>query len=186
MRAAVVVEIDPPGRQFSHFVQTFKDVHIEDRLSICAVKSFDIAVLHRASGLDEIKFDSVLLCPVGDGYRCKFRAVVKSDPLRKATRFGDPVEHSDHSPAAEIEVDLDRQHLSSVVVDHIERPKPPSVAECVRHEIRRQGLVSLSRHLQRLRMSCRQPTLVLSPFVQPHLAVNTVHELVVPAMPLSP
>ena len=64
MRTAMVVEVDPSGRQFSYFVQTVKDVHIENCLSICTVKSFDKAVLHRATGLDEFEFDAVLLGPI--------------------------------------------------------------------------------------------------------------------------
>ena len=59
VRTAMVVEVDPSGRQFSHLVQTVKDVHIENCLSICPVKTFDKAVLHRAAGFDEIELDAV-------------------------------------------------------------------------------------------------------------------------------
>lgn len=48
MMTAAVVEVDPPGRRFSHLVQTslvqtFKDAHIEYGLPICPVESFDKA-----------------------------------------------------------------------------------------------------------------------------------------------
>lgn len=98
MRTTAVVEIDPLDRQISYLVQTFKDVHIEDRLTICPVKSFDVAVLHRTSRFDEFEFDLVLFGPVGDGYRRELRPVVEADPLRQASRFGDLVEHSDDPP----------------------------------------------------------------------------------------
>ncbi len=164
MRPAAVVEIDPLGRQFSHLVQTFKDIHIEDRLSICSVKALDVAVLHRASGFDERELDLVLLGPVRDGYRSELRPVVESDPLRQASRFGEPVEHSDDPSASEIEIDLDRQYLASEVVDHVEGAKPASVTQCIAHEIGRPALVHTANSNPNNFESAGSPIYILSIF----------------------
>jgi len=176
----MVVEIDPSGRQFSHLVQTVKDVHIENCLPICPVKPFDKSVLHRTAGFDELELDAVSLGPVGDGYAGELRPVIESDAFRQTSHLGDPIEHSQHSSAAQVEVDLDGQHLASVVVDHVEGAKPLPIAECVRHEIGRPAAVQSRRNRQRLRVPSWQTPLVFAALVELHLAVNTVHSLVVP------
>lgn len=149
MRTAVVVGLDPIGCQFSHLVQTFKDIHIEDRLTICPVKAFDIAVLHRASGLDEFEIHTIVFSPVGDGDGSELRPVVESDPLRQSSRFGNTVEHSYYPAAADVEVNLDGQYLAPVVVNHVEGAEPAPFRQRVRPEISRQALILALRNAER-------------------------------------
>lgn len=67
MRPVVVVHLDPLGSFRPDVLQTFKDVHIENRFPIGSVESLDKAVLHRAPRLYEFEFDLVSLGPVGEG-----------------------------------------------------------------------------------------------------------------------
>ncbi len=116
--------------------------------------------------------------------------LVNSGPLSNRIRCARPLVSASRSSTLmtlllpEIEIDLDCQHLASVVVDHVKGAKPTSVTQCIAHEIRRPALVRTDGNRQWLRMPRRNTPLILSTLVQLHLAVNTVHTLVVPTVPV--
>lgn len=64
MRAMLIVNAEPLFGLRSDFFQSFKDVHIKDRLSVTSVEAYDKAILHRLAGLDELKLDAVFLPPI--------------------------------------------------------------------------------------------------------------------------
>lgn len=183
MGTAGVVEIEPLGRQSSHLFQTFKDIHIEDRLPIGPVESFDESVLHRAAGADEFEFDLVPLGPIGHCDRGELRSVVEPQTLRQSSHLGDAVEHTDDTAASQVEIDLDREALPPMIVDHVERAEPASVAQRIRHEVSRPALVRILGNRERIGIPPRDPTLELAAFVELHLAIDTINALMVPPVP---
>lgn len=55
MRAMPVVDAEPFFGFRSDLVQSFKDVHIQNRFPVTAVEAFDKAVLHRLTRLDKFQ-----------------------------------------------------------------------------------------------------------------------------------
>src|SRR5436190_1838533 len=72
----------------SHFVQTLKHVHVEHRLAIAAIESFNETILHRLARFDELEHHSMLFGPFSQGQRDELRTVVCSErTTRSAVRL---------------------------------------------------------------------------------------------------
>ena len=63
MGSFFVVFSYPVFREFSHFAQCFKDVHVQYLVTIGAVESLDIRVLGRFARFDKLEFNVVLFRP---------------------------------------------------------------------------------------------------------------------------
>src|SRR3977135_3997642 len=83
-----VVLLEPHFGLFTHLVQSLKHEHVEHRLAVAAIESFDKAILHRFARFDELKRYLVLLGPVSQGQRDELRTVVCSErTTRSAVRL---------------------------------------------------------------------------------------------------
>jgi hypothetical protein len=60
---------DPLLGLLSHLMQALKHKHIEYCFAVAAIESFDKAVLHRPSGLDELEQHVMVFGPIGQGHR---------------------------------------------------------------------------------------------------------------------
>lgn len=75
----LLVVLGKPGfGVFADLRETFEQVHVEHLGSIGAIEAFDQGVLGRFARLDELEVDTVLLGPVGQADRDKFRPVVQA------------------------------------------------------------------------------------------------------------
>ena len=66
MRAMLIINVQPFFGFRSDLVQSFKVVHVQNRLAVTSIESFDKTVLHGLAELDKLKFDAGCFCPIGD------------------------------------------------------------------------------------------------------------------------
>src|SRR5215510_3048274 len=71
-----VVFFKPQFCLFAHFRQALKDKHIKHRFTVAAIESFDEAILHWSSWLDELEQHIMFFSPIGERHRYQFWAVV--------------------------------------------------------------------------------------------------------------
>src|ERR1041385_384494 len=71
-----VVLPQPLFRLFTNLVQTLEHVHVEHRLAIGAIESFDKAVLHWFAWFDELEHHTMLFSPFSQRQRNEFRTIV--------------------------------------------------------------------------------------------------------------
>ena len=77
-----VVLLEPHFGLFTHLVQSLKHEHVEHRLAVVAIESFDKAILHRFARFDELERYLVLLGPVSQRQRDELWTVVCSELTR--------------------------------------------------------------------------------------------------------
>ena len=95
---AHLVVIDPPAFDgFPRIVQSEKPVLVEAFFAELAVEAFDVAVLHRPSGCDEVQCNFVLVGPLIQRPGGEFGAMVDYDAYRQSTLEPKLLQHSDHS-----------------------------------------------------------------------------------------
>ena len=114
-----------------------EDVLVEGHSSrIRPLRDFDEGVLHRLAGRDVVPFDLV----IGGGHR-RTALLVSSVPLSETIISGLPRTAMMASSSRitrrpeQREVRYRRQALAVEVVDHVEQPEPPSVAQLVADEV---------------------------------------------------
>ena len=71
-----VVFLQPPFSLLSDFGQALKHKHVEHRFTVATVESFDEAVLHRPTGLDELELHVMLFGPISERDREHLWAIV--------------------------------------------------------------------------------------------------------------
>src|ERR1700681_376707 len=74
-----VVLLEPDFGLFTHLVQTLKHEHVEHRLAVAAIESFNETILHRLARFDELEHHSVLFGPVSQSQGDELRTVVCSE-----------------------------------------------------------------------------------------------------------
>src|SRR5881394_1332334 len=130
----LVVLLEPHFGLFTHLVQSVKHVHVEHRLTIAAIESFNETILHRLARFDELEHHSMLFGPFSQGQRDEVRTVVCSELERVAADSGYPFKLAHHSLGRQAEVHRDSQRFAIEVVDDIESPEATTVPQRIAHE----------------------------------------------------
>src|SRR5258708_16489341 len=74
-----VVLLEPHFGLFTHLVQSLKHEHVEHRLAVAAIESFNESILHRFARFNELKRHIVLLGPLRQSQADELRTVVCSE-----------------------------------------------------------------------------------------------------------
>jgi hypothetical protein len=62
-----VVLSQPHFGFFTHLIQSLKHVHVEHRLAVAAIESFNEAILHRLLWFNKLESHTVLFSPLRQG-----------------------------------------------------------------------------------------------------------------------
>src|SRR6266403_5176829 len=124
-----VVLPQPHFGLFTHLVQSLKHEHVEHRLAVAAIKSFNETILHRFAWFDEIERHLVLLGPLSQSQGDELRTVVRSELEGIAADSGYPFKLAHHPLSCQTEVDFDRQCFTIEVIDDIEGAKTTPVPQ---------------------------------------------------------
>ena len=74
-----VVLLEPLFSLFSHLIQSCEHIHVEHRLAVAPIESFDKAVLHWFAWFDELERYPMLVGPFSQSQRNEFRTIVQSE-----------------------------------------------------------------------------------------------------------
>src|SRR6266446_8127676 len=129
-----VVLLQPHFGLFTHLVQSLKHEHVEHRLAVAAIESFNETILHRLARFDELKHHSVLFGPVSQSQGDKLRTVVCSELEGIAAMSGYPFKLAHHPLSGQTEVHRDRQRFAIEVIDDIEGTEATTVPQRIAHE----------------------------------------------------
>src|SRR3979411_1495597 len=105
----LVVLLEPHFGLFTHLIQTLKHVHVEHRLAVAAIESFNETILHRFARFDELKSNAMLFGPRRHSKRDELWTVVCSELEGIAADSGYPFKLAHHSLGGQAEVHRDRQ-----------------------------------------------------------------------------
>src|SRR5258708_40316351 len=92
-----VVLLEPKFGLFTHLVQSLKHEHVEHRLAVAAIESFNETILHGFARFDELERHLVLLSPVSQSQGDKLRTVVCSELEGIAADSGYPFKLAHHT-----------------------------------------------------------------------------------------
>src|SRR5260370_10645630 len=176
-----VVLLEPLFRLFTHLVQTLKHIHVEHRLAVAAIESFNESILHRFARFDELTHHAVLFGPFSQGQRDELRTVVCSKLEARAADSGYPFKLRHHPLGSQAKIHRDRQRFALEVINHIEGAKATAFPQRIAHEVCCPTFVHRLGGLQRRRVPCWHPSLALPSFVQFQAAIHPMHSLVIPA-----
>src|SRR5713226_8435263 len=158
-----VVLLEPHFGLFTHLMQSLKHKHVEHRLAVAAIESFNETILHRLARFDELECYAMMLGPFSQGQGDKLRTVVCSELEGIAANSGYPFKLAHHPLGSQAEVDFDRQRFAIEVIDHIKSPEATSVPQRVTHEVCRPAFVHRLAHCQRRRIARWQSSLAFAP-----------------------
>src|SRR6266481_7042999 len=130
-----VVLFEPHFRLFPHLVQSLKHEHVEHRLAVAAIESFNKAILHRFARFDELERYAMLLGPFSQGQSDELRTVVCSELEGIAADSGYRFKLAHHAFGRQAEVHHDRQCFTIEVVDDIEGATATTVPPRIAHEV---------------------------------------------------
>jgi len=103
--------------------------------AIGSVESLDVGVQSRTTWPDEIPDDVVGVGPRLHDMASEFRAIVTANRCRLAVPFAKLLENLHHAAATDAEVDLDGQHFTCEVIDHVEGSERTTIGQRVAHEV---------------------------------------------------
>jgi len=92
----MVIPVPPVLGHAAHLFEAAKDIAIQNLCAVRSVKAFDISVLRRLAGLDELQFNALLPGPLGERLTDEFRTIVCPYPSRLAAhlhQFGQGTDH---------------------------------------------------------------------------------------------
>src|ERR1700730_17891669 len=130
-----VVLLEPHFGLFPHLIQSLKYEHVEHRLAVAAIESFNEAILHRLARVDELERHAMILGPFSQGQGDELRTVVCSELEGIAADSGYPFKLAHHALGGQAEVHRDRQCFAIEVIDHIESPEASSIPQRIAHEV---------------------------------------------------
>jgi len=134
--AAIMIVLDLPlAGQFPYLTQVSKRMHIQNVLTKAPVESLDKAVLNRLARLDASMPDFMKTAKLPEGSADKFRPVVAADIFGIAAFGCDYLKAADDPRRRQAGINLDRQCLTVEIINNIERPKGPAIAQTVTHKI---------------------------------------------------
>ena len=108
---------------------------VEALVAELAVEALDVAVLHRATGLDQEVLDAMVVCPCNEDPAGELGAVVGPDRPRITAEAGGLVQHAHDVGAADAVVHGDVDALVGEVVGHRQGLQAAPAGQCVADEI---------------------------------------------------
>src|SRR5258706_4156248 len=75
----LVVLLEPHFGLFTHLVQSLKHEHVEHRLAVAAIESFNETILHRFAWFDELERNTMLFSPLRHSQGDELRTIVCSE-----------------------------------------------------------------------------------------------------------
>src|SRR5258708_11368483 len=130
-----VVLLKPHFGLLPHFMQSLKYEHVEHRLAVAAIESFNEAILHRFARFDELERYAMILGPFSQRQGDKLRTVVCSELEGIAADSGYPFKLAHHPLGRQAEVDFDRQRFAIEGVDDIEGAKATTRPQHLAHDV---------------------------------------------------
>src|SRR6267378_6259063 len=118
-----VVLLEPHFGLFTHLVQSLKHEHVEYRLAVAAIESFNETILHRFARFDELERNTMRFGPLRQSQCDELRSVVCSELEGIAADSGYPFKLAHHPLGRQAEVHCDRQRFAIEVIDDIEGAK---------------------------------------------------------------
>jgi len=152
--------------------------------AIGSVESLDVGVQSRTTWPDEIPDDVVGVGPRLHDMASEFRAIVTANRCRLAVPFAKLLENPHHAAATDAEVDLDGQHFTCEVIDHVEGSERTTIGQRVVHEVHRPANVRLDRLHERMTLAFYGSTPPTPAQRQALLAIQPPCSLVVDDMAL--
>src|SRR6266446_7761259 len=129
--------------------QAEEPVLVETLVAEPAVETLDVGILIRLARLDEVQPDALGVGPCIEGPADELGSIVRDEHRRARARLDEPLEHLDHSPAADRRVHFDRQTGPREVIHHRQKPDAAAVFQGVQQEVERPALVDPRRPRQR-------------------------------------
>src|SRR5215469_16730194 len=108
MRARFVIVLPPLFDPLACVSQTAEPVLVQTLIAKAAVETLDVAVLHRASGLNRVPLDTLLVGPLIDGTTHELRSVVTADLPRQPAFLLQLFQYAHHSHPAQRGIDFNR------------------------------------------------------------------------------
>src|SRR5215469_10864931 len=118
----------PPGLSgLLRLLDRSKDIRIEQLFADARIERLDVGILGRRSRLDEDRLYAVVFSPVGDGARAQFRSVIHAQAAWIPVALRQPLEDRDDARAEKRKTHLDREPITTELVEHGERSKCTTV-----------------------------------------------------------
>src|SRR5882757_3101042 len=124
-----VVIGEPHFGLFTYLVQSLKHEHVEHRLAVATIESFNESILHRLPRFDELEHYVVLLGPFSQRQRDELWTVVCSELEGIAADRGYPFKLAHHPLGRQAEVHHDRQCFAIEVINDIEGAKATTIPQ---------------------------------------------------------
>src|ERR1700722_14702303 len=150
MRSDLVVIHSPGFCSLSSVVDIKKGVRVKQLVADPAIERFDIRILSRLSGLDELQINRLGCGPLQHRPTRKLRTVIEPDRLRQSALGGDRLETANNVMTAKREGNIYGQAFSCVVVDDVHGSDYPSGGQSIVHEVDRPALVRASGRGERI------------------------------------
>ena len=135
MRSLRVVVFPPLLNDDLRLFQAVEDFPVEELISKPCIEALAVPVLPRGSRFDVSCLCTHRLDPVSDGLCHKLRPVIRPNERRNAADDEQVRQNVDHICRVEFSLHTDRQALSAVFIDDVERPEGSAVICTVMHEV---------------------------------------------------
>lgn len=112
-----------------------EDFLVEQLVPELVVEAFVVAILPWRSGLDLERLHADPAQPVTDGMGGELGTIVATDVIGRAVPLEQLGEDSKDVIAPELALDMDRQALAAVLVDHRQHAERPPVMRTISHKV---------------------------------------------------
>ena len=170
------------GSYVSALINGLEDPRIEHFRAKAFVEAFDVRVLIRLAGLNEVDVNAVLSRPLLHRVRQEFRAVVAAELAWPTVDGTQLLEHGDDAHARQRHIDFDGERFAIPLVQDVEPAIGATRVERVAHEIHRPRVVQSRRRREREHVAFRQALLGASRLIEAQRAVHAVDALVIPRL----
>jgi len=125
-------------------------MRVQKLVSNSPVERFDLRVLRRFAGLDEVEQHVAICCPTEHSMTAELAAIVASQSGRQAPRECDALKYANDVRASKRERGLDRQCLCRAIIDDVEQAVCPPLREARMHKVDRPTCISRQNGLVRV------------------------------------
>ena len=163
MWACLIVVMAPAFQLLPYVRQVQEHLAIQAFVPESSVEAFDIAVLNRATGPDEVQLDTRLMRPYIHRLPREFAAVIGGNGFRHTTQNGETLHMPYYFFACLRAIRIDAQALPRVLIDYRQDAEPTTVRQSIAHKIHTPSLIRPRRLRQRdARVRGSFPTLLRS------------------------
>ena len=122
VRPNLVVVFPPFGGLAPSFKNSQEVMSVEQLVTNLSVQRFDLSILGRFAGIDEVQLDRSFSAPPQHGVARELRSVVKTDCLGEAAFKSEILKTANDVVASKGEPDLQSETFASEIVDDRDRP----------------------------------------------------------------